>query len=148
MSGAEAASDRSLERECAVFAAYLGVPAPTSYVTGKYAEAHRRLDALKPVDRFDGLLVAFAGRHAVATKVADAYARFFAPRSALRNKLVLLLSILETSVHGVLRAPGRSRPVVIAGLAVDGVLAAVSAVAGLLLLAPAHLLLRRRKGTA
>lgn len=148
MSDAEAASDRCLERECAVFAAYLGVPAPTSYVTGRYVEAHRRLGALRPVDRFDSLLVAFAGRHPVATKVADAYARFFAPRSALRNKLVLLLSILETSVYGLLRAPGRSRPVVVARLAVDGVAAVLSTVAGLLLLAPAHLLLRRRKGAA
>lgn len=144
----EAASDRRLERECAVFATYLGVPAPTSYVAGEYAEAHRRLDALTAVDRFDSLLVSFAARHEVATKIADAYARLLAPKSALRNKLVLLLSILETSVPGMMRAPARSRPAVVARLVLDGGFAAASAVAGVLLLAPVHLLLRRRKGTA
>lgn len=148
MNVAEAASEGRLERECAVFAGYLGVPAPSGYVTGKYAEAHRRLSALRAADRFDDLLVGFAARHAAATRIADAYARLFAPRSALRNKLVLMLSILETSVPALLHAPARGKPAVITRLAWAGTLAAASAVAGVLLLAPAHLLMRRRKGAA
>ena len=85
-----------LERECRTFTRYLVGREPTPYVIGKYGEAHAATAVLAG-DRFDHRITAVARLHPVAAFVADAYARFFAPRGAFRKKLIVLLAILETS---------------------------------------------------
>ena len=60
----------------------------------KYTEAHAH--SLPAPNRFDALLVRVARNGAIGTKLADSYARIFAPQALLRKKLVLLLAILET----------------------------------------------------
>jgi hypothetical protein len=84
-----------LERECRVFGGYLLGREMNPYVLGKYAQAHETLAWENAPGFFDRLLTGLAARHALATKICDAYARFFSPQCVLRKKLVLLLAILE-----------------------------------------------------
>ena len=83
--------------ECKVFTHYLCGLAPTSYVAEKYAEAQCRNSAYSATASFDRFLIRFAGLHPIATKLADVYARLFAPESVLRKRLILLLAILEST---------------------------------------------------
>ena len=85
---------QQLERECDTLTRYLVGTRPTSYVCRKYVEAHAHLSP--EADRFDELLIRVARRAALGAKLADSYARVFAPGTLLRKKLVVLLAILET----------------------------------------------------
>lgn len=89
-------SRAALERECRTFTRYLVGRDPSPYVVEKYCEAHATLPAFRG-GLFDEQLTRVARWRPLAAFAADAYARFFAPRGALRKKLVLALAILETS---------------------------------------------------
>ena len=142
MLGSEPArADSPLHRECELFCRYLSDLGPTPYITRKYLEGHDRLPGLMPVNRFDSWLLRFAGRGAVFVRLADAYATVFAPASALRRKLVLVLALLEVSYphSNTIDAPlYRSRMRLVFGLALDGLLAAAAFLLGALLLVPAR----------
>jgi hypothetical protein len=88
----------ALERECQTFARYLTHDVPGSYVVRKYVECHpvvlRHAPPSLPVD--DAML-RFAAAGPYRTRIADAYARIFRPKSILRRKLILLFAILENS---------------------------------------------------
>lgn len=88
-----------LDDECRVFCRYLIRQMPGTYVYQKYRVGNRasNLDPTNEQGRFGSLLVGLASAHPSLTKLADTYARIFAPRSVLRKKLVLLLAILESS---------------------------------------------------
>lgn len=86
----------ALARECATFTRFLIGCQPDAYVQEKYSQAHQVSDAYSAGDRFETILTRFATAGPILTRIADAYARLFAPRCKLRNKLVLLLAILET----------------------------------------------------
>jgi len=140
------AGPTALERECHVLARYLGGRAPSRYVVERYLRAHET-GVLEAQPRgFDRTLVRFAGAHPLAARIADAHARLFAPRSALRDKLVLLLALLETSAPSHRRiddvAPGGLAGTVVA-LGFHGLVFALCLAAGLLLLGPARLLAGR-----
>jgi hypothetical protein len=91
-----AADLSGLRAECQALALYLtGVP-PDDYVQGKYVQAHERNPQLAPTTSFDCLLLRWGTRGPLAARIVDAYASFFARRSAIRRKLVLLLAILES----------------------------------------------------
>ena len=85
-----------LEHECRTFTRYLVGHEPSPYVVAKYCDAHSSSPAFRG-DRFDERLVVVARWHPVTALVTDAYATIFAPHSALRKKLVLVLAILEVS---------------------------------------------------
>jgi hypothetical protein len=142
MLGSEPArADSPLHRECELFCRYLSDLGPTPYITRKYLEGHDRLPGLMPVHRFDSWLLRFAGRGAVFVRLADAYATVFAPASALRRKLVLVLALLEVSYphSNTIDAPlYRSRMRLVFGLGLDGLLAAAAFLLGALLLVPAR----------
>lgn len=89
----------SLERECIVFTRYLTGQRPDQYVVDRYVEAHALRPGLAagPATAFDRLLAGLAARHPLAARLADAFAGVFDRRSLLREKLVVLLAILETS---------------------------------------------------
>jgi hypothetical protein len=86
-----------LQRECRVFTLYLIGKAPSPYVIAKYEDAHQKRQTLAATSKFDRFLVGFAAAGPGYSKLADSYARLFAPLSTLRKKLVLLLAILESS---------------------------------------------------
>jgi len=97
-----AETDR-LSRECAVFCAYLCGLKPSAYLLAKYADAHSKVPDFHPRARFDRLLVALAATGPRWARLADTYARVFAPRATLRKKLILLVALLEASAaHAVL----------------------------------------------
>jgi hypothetical protein len=139
--GAVETDDGKLVLECATFTRHLVGSAPTHYVTRKYEEAHSRLPALSPATPFDTWLVRLARGGPWRTRLADAYAAVFAPTSAVRQKLVLLLAILETTPpfcermdQPVGRGPV-SAVVIVVGA---GLLAVVSLVLGMMLVLPAR----------
>jgi hypothetical protein len=94
---AERRPNARLERECRAFGRYLLRRDMNAYVCLKYARAHEVLAWENAPGGFDSLLVRIAAWHPLTTKLCDAYARFFSPRSFLRKKLVLLLAIAEVS---------------------------------------------------
>ena len=93
--------DRSAIRaEADLFCRYLVRASANSYVVEKYASGQKVLPGAGPRashDPFGERLVRFALRGRMHTQLADTYARFFAPYSLLRQKLVLMLAILENS---------------------------------------------------
>jgi hypothetical protein len=134
-----------LERECRVFTRFLIARRPEPYVVAKYAAAHAAID-LDPADRLERFVLRLARLGTIGTLMADAWARFFAPRSALRKKLVLLLAILETcnpSARELDAVPLPAGKLVVLRLAWRGLLFLLGLIAGSLLLLPARLLLGR-----
>jgi hypothetical protein len=133
-----------LDAECHVFTRHIMGCAPDPYVCAKYQAAHTVMPALLTADRFDESLVAFARSGPLCTKVADSYARVFSRGSALRKKLVLLLAILETRppFHGKIdQAIGGPAVLVLARLALRTAGAAMSLVAGIMILFPTRVVL-------
>jgi nucleoside-diphosphate-sugar epimerase len=138
--GVDAAGD-TLERECRVFTKHLIDETATAYVVRKYSEAHAALPALSGGDKFDAFLVRVASRHHWGARLADSYARLFLPHTRLRQKLVVLLAVLETcppSFQKIDASVGGSRSRAIARLGMRGVTALVSATIGTLLFVPAR----------
>ena len=140
-----------LERECDVFTRYLtGLPAD-GYIRSHYDGAHRLLKGVQPRTPLDRLLVGCARRGRLATQAADAYGRIFAPRGALRHKLVLLFGILESRAphHRSFEVQRPSGPLAaVAGLIREGAVAGLILIAATMVLGPIHAALRLRGETA
>lgn len=131
--------DRELARECRLFARYLVGVEATDYVVGKYVGAHEALPALATSDRFDRLLLRLGRGPGPLRWPAAAFARVHYPASALQNKLVTLLAILETAPESgaiIDTVPSTSVPWLVLRLGVRGALAALSLVAGTVVLLP------------
>lgn len=145
--------DRSAIRaEAELFCRYLVGASASSYVVEKYARGQKVLPGSDPRarrDPFGERLVRFALRGPMHTQLADTYARFFAPYSLLRQKLVLMLAILENSpgigrtLNGSLSAPRYRIWVVLLRAAVG---TAMSLALAILVLGPLHLHDRRLRG--
>lgn len=133
-----------LEAECRVFTTYLAGQSANAYVIAKYIEAHRVCRGLKERTRFESWLGAVARANRRLTRIADAYARIFAPHSVLRHKLVLLLAILETSppsYRSLETVKQRGLLGHFVALTGHGIAASISLLLGSLVLLPAHLIL-------
>jgi hypothetical protein len=91
-------ADRAtLERECDVFARYLGASAGDSYVKAQYVAAHAA-GVVEPAgtSAFQRRVVSLASSAPWSLRALDVHSRVFAKGGLLRRKLVLLLAILET----------------------------------------------------
>jgi hypothetical protein len=142
--------DDELSGECRTFTRYLLAREPTPYVVRKYVEAHRILDVLHPSGSFDRLLLSMARGPAILRWPASAFARLFAPESALQSKLVTLLAILETDPETgrqIDAPPVSNAAVLVLLLTARGLLAALSLAAGIALLLPLRGLLAGRRTT-
>jgi hypothetical protein len=131
-----------LALECETFTRHLLGSAPTAYVIRKYEEAHAHLPALSPANPFDAWLVRLARSGPRRARLADAYAAVFAPTSAARQKLVLLLAILETTppfCEDIDRPVGRGPASAVVIVVGSGLLAVISLVLGAMLVLPARL---------
>ncbi len=92
--------DNRLARECQVFTSYLSGLQFNPYVLQVYLDAHKKVIRYHAASRFDRILLRFATAGPNFTRLADSYARVFAPASTLRKKLILLLAILESTALG------------------------------------------------
>ncbi len=92
-------SDRSaLENECVRFCRYLTGRAADPYVSEWYARARTARPAMfEPRAPFDGTLLAAASLRWLPLRCVDMVARFLAPGSAVRRRLVLVAAILENA---------------------------------------------------
>jgi NADH dehydrogenase len=93
-----AATEKQLMHECGLLTRYLVGQQPSDYVIEKFVEAHKFSSIfdeskLKPFERF---LLRNATRNIFTLKVIDAYSAFFSRSSILRNKLILMVAILES----------------------------------------------------
>ncbi len=137
-------SQESMEWECGVFTRYLLGCSPQSYVVQKYAEAHCVSAVFSTGNRFDYFLLRVANVHPLLSRMADSYARMFAPASLLRKKLVLLLAILETSApscHSIDAVDGGGRVTLAARMMVRGVGFGLNVIAGAIIFLPFHMIL-------
>jgi len=141
-------ADRAgLEGECRAFTRHLAGVEATEYVIAKYAAAHDALETLEPAGRFDTILVGLARGPALLRWPATAFARFHAPTTVLQNKLVVLLSILETvppSSRVLNRAPSRHAAWLILVLGLRTALAVTALFVGTVFLAPLRWVLAER----
>jgi hypothetical protein len=138
--------EAGLARECRIFTEYLTGREPTAYVQEKYECGHQSLPRGRP-DRFDASLMKLARRGGLALAVSDAYTQFFRPTGVLRQKLVLLLAILENSpaFHAYLNsADDAGRLSVVLRLGFRGVAFLLTLLIGIVLLGPTHLILGDR----
>ena len=139
----------ALDAECRAFTRYLIRQDSDPYTIARYQGGHRGIPFRRTGkrDAVDGMLVLFASHGGWRARVADAYARVFRPHGVLRQKLTLLLAILENApaTHRQFTAGGTGMAGAIgrAGLALLGFGAAL--LAGVFLLGPAHLVLSRAK---
>ena len=134
-------TEAALEAECRRLTRYLLGETPTPYVVACYQRAHRISSDFETRSTLDRVALRFP------VGLADAHARLFAPASALRRKLVLLLAILEAASPSFRRVddPGpRSRALAWLRLAWIGASAAAVALLGSALLLPVQLLGRER----
>lgn len=93
-----------LDRECDVFCRYLTGRPAADYIREKYRAFHASPAAAElNAGRFDRTLVAVAARHPLAARFADAYGAAVRPGGALRQKLVLLVAVLESCAPADLR---------------------------------------------
>ena len=131
--------------ECDALARYLvGHPA-TLPMRAYYQRAHANIPyrTAGPLSTVDRALIRAAGRGGVLLRAADAYARFFRPTGALRQKLTLCLAILENSpeTHGWLnQAETGNRMRLLAGVALAGVAFLFSLGIGIVIFGTVHLL--------
>jgi hypothetical protein len=135
-----------LARECQAFSSYLTGLAPTPYAVEKYQRGHGRIPYLHggQADRVDAMLVGLGRHGGLPLRCADAYARLFRPTGVLRQKLVLALAVLENSppthlrLHTAREGTPAATGLTLLGLGLGFMLCLV---AGLVILAPAHLVL-------
>jgi hypothetical protein len=131
-----------LDAECRVFVRHLLHGEADDYVCAKYAAAHALIPSLTPSTAFDRILIAVARQHPVLTAVADAHAALFARSGALRQKLVLLVAILESCpphYRTIDRTIGGSRAAVLGRLVARVAGGAAGAIAGVVLLLPVQI---------
>ena len=140
-----AESAEALAVECDAFTRYLvGQPA-TGPMTAYYQRAHTTIPyrTTGPLPAVDRALIRAAGSGRIALRSADAYARFFRPTGALRQKLTLCLAILENSPEthaGLNRTEVGNRWRVLAGVALSGVAFLCSLGLGVVIFGPLQLL--------
>jgi len=139
----------TLDIESSAFARYLAGVEPGEYVRQKYRDGHRHIPyrLRGDEDALDVALVVMARRGSLRARIADAYARVFRPHGVLRQKLTLLLAILENApdTHRALTRGGRGGPFALAGILGSLALFVLSLSAGLLVFGPVHWLLRGRR---
>jgi len=147
MADAALLTDR-LDQECRTFSGYLAGQKPSDYIIRKYRAGHAAIpfQSLRPDDPFEVSLVVFAGKGRTRARMADAYARIFFPHGALRQKLVLLLAILETAptTYAPLTRGGRGFPHAAWRITVSLAGFGLCLLAALLVLGPMHMLTRSR----
>jgi len=130
-----------LARECGVFTRHIAGRAPTPYVVRRYTDAHAVLTGLEPNGGHGRWLLRVARVGPLPCRVADAWARLAAPRSALRMKLVVLLAILEVTppFAAELDQPGGGRGLEWARIVAAGMTSLLALVVGLVLFLPLRL---------
>ena len=135
----------ALQDEAGAFGTALLGAAPGRYVAAQYALAHQHLP-LQPVTSFDHVLLSLADHGPWALRAADGYARFFAPTSALRRKLTVLVAILESASpsDAAFASSEDSRVSVLVQLLLTGAGFALLLGVGVIVLAPLQLASRFR----
>ena len=88
--------DAALAREARLFARYLVGQAPTDALVARYVAANRALFTEAPAPP-DVAIVAFVRRHPWSTGLLDAASGILRPGGPLRNKILLMAAILETT---------------------------------------------------
>jgi len=124
-----------------MFTRYLSGRAATPYVLGKYRDGHDTLPAPAP-SAFDRLLLGLCRTHLVGVGLADAYSRWFRPRSLVRLKLTLTLAILENTppFHAAMTRCRTGTPALLAlRLVALGAWYGVTLTVAALVLGPIHL---------
>jgi len=131
-----------LERECRVFARYLTGQEPSRYVIEKYQDFHQKIGVRGGSARFDRFLVSTAARGLYWTRLADSYGTLFRRNSALREKLVVVLALLECAppaFETLDRVPGGGLAGAALRMAGGGMRYALALLVGVLLFSPARL---------
>jgi hypothetical protein len=135
----------ALAAEFAVFARYLGARNVSDRLSDLYVRMHAAVGEQAHASVFDRRLVALARWGPFWAGTADAYARVARPYGTLRRKLVLTLSLLESSAETHVEydsarpAPFSVTWVVLAALGVSWVARALLAAA---VVGPLHLMSR------
>jgi len=127
------------DRECDAFTRHLVGQPPDEITRAAYRQAVATVAALQPVGRQDRAILAFARRHALATRLADSWSALFSRSSVLRKRLVMLLAILESHAptHAAIDRPAGGSPAgAVTMLLLRGLLAVLLLVVGTIVMIP------------
>ena len=130
-----------LERECQSYTRYLIGQAPTRYMIEKYQDFHQKMGAANS-GRFERFLVSASARGPLWARLADSYATVWRKNSSVRQKLVLMLALIECAPPGfeyLDRCPGGGLPGITLRLGLGAMSYACSLFAATALFAPIHL---------
>lgn len=135
----------SLVDEALIFSRYLSGREADPEVIDRYTRACAML-LPEETGHAEMAVLIFARRHGWSLPFLDAATSLVSPDSILRGRLVLMLSILETTPRhaGLFTARARNRAVFFFMLAVRGLSAGVKTAGGLLLMPVARLTMARR----
>ncbi len=102
-------NDNELIEEFRTFTRYLIDSEAPKSLEARYVQAHTLgLVSTEYKDKKDERLVLAAQRGGLSTRMADVHARFFAAKGMLRQKMVLVLALLETHPIARRRADQRA----------------------------------------
>jgi NADH dehydrogenase len=144
-----AAIEKRLRRECILISRYLIGQPPSVYVIEKYIEAHKYSEMVDASNQmpFERFLLQIATRNVFLLKIVDAYSAFFTPSSVLRNKLILLVAIMESCAPSYREFEAHeTSPIIqiLLELAWKGIVFAVSFALALLTLLPIQIIFAAR----
>jgi hypothetical protein len=124
-----------LAAEARLFARTLVGRTPSAALVERYADANRTLFPT-PASDADEALVAFARRHPWSTSLLDAACGWLRPGARLREKILVMAAVLETTPEFADEFLPRTAPpaALVVRLAGLGLLAAARAAVGILLL--------------
>lgn len=137
-----------LLRECNAFVQYLAAVKPDDYILCKYTHAFEPGQCLSdvPAGKFDQCLGKVAVLHPIITRSVDVYCGRFYPGSLVRQKLVLLLAILECrspTSDLVDRVNTKGKAGLFGFLALQATISGVLLVFATVILGPLHVILGR-----
>ena len=130
-----------------MFTRYLAGREPDEYIRVRYERGHARIPYLQSggPTSVDRALLRVARLGPTLARAADSYSRFFRPTGALRQKLVLLYAVLESSpeTHAWFNSGAVGGPVtLLGGLALNGLASGASLLLGIVVIGPLHLAAR------
>lgn len=143
---AKAAPAAELERECLSYALYLTGRAPSRYVIEKYLDFHRKFGHGE-IAAFDRLLLSVSARGPFWTRLADSYGSVWRKESIVRQKLVVVLGLLECTpptFETLDRVPGGGLAVAVLRMGLGAAAFVASLLIATLLFTPARLWLGAR----
>ncbi len=141
-------TSEDLKKECTQLARYLNGRDPNEYIQDKYVRAHEVTGIGRNAEPFDLFLIKAANINPFFLKLADAYSSILYKNAVIRNKLLLVLAVLECSDAAYLethRVPDGARSALCVQLVQRTFCSFLTLIAAVLVFSPFKMFMSRTK---